>query len=148
MVVFIRGCLPPLSRYHWVNSAQATNHSYADSGVFAIAGSAEPENLHHLIRVIISELRYTAEAPIEAGELQRAKNQLESMLLMNLEMNPVSFEDIARQVLGTGEWKPPAYWVEKISKCCCLNCGREMCLTVRLEHTFIPFLLPCRRSHG
>uniref|UniRef100_A0A5K3FGN7 Alpha-MPP n=1 Tax=Mesocestoides corti TaxID=53468 RepID=A0A5K3FGN7_MESCO len=104
-----------LNQYHWVNSAQAANHAYADAGVFAISGSAEPEDLHHLVRVIINELRFTAETPIGAGELQRAKNQLESMLLMNLEMNPVAFEDIARQVLASGEWKPPSYWVEKIN---------------------------------
>jgi len=105
-----------LNQYHWVNSAQATNHSYADSGIFAISGSAEPENLHQLVKVIINELRYTAEAPICAAELKRAKNQLESMLLMNLEMRPVAFEDIARQVLGTGEWKSPDHWVEQINK--------------------------------
>lgn len=69
-----------------------------------------------MVKVIINELRYTAEAPICAAELKRAKNQLESMLLMNLEMRPVAFEDIARQVLGTGEWKSPDHWVEQISK--------------------------------
>ena len=98
-----------------MNSAQATNHAYADAGIFAVAGSAEPSNLRHLIRVLASELRFTASASISGVELQRAKNQLISMLLMNLEMNPVAFEDIARQLLASGEWKPPAYWVEKIS---------------------------------
>ncbi|VDM28008.1 unnamed protein product [Hydatigera taeniaeformis] len=101
--------------HHWVNSAQATNHAYADAGVFGVAGSAEPANLHYLVQVLASELRYTAEAPILDEELQRAKNQLISMLLMNLEMNPVAFEDIARQVLASNEWKPPAFWVEKIN---------------------------------
>ncbi|CDI96860.1 mitochondrial processing peptidase [Echinococcus multilocularis] len=104
-----------LNQYHWVNSAQATNHAYADAGVFGIAGSAEPANLHHLVQVLAAELRFTAEAPIPDEELQRAKNQLESMLLMNLEMNPVAFEDIARQVLASDEWKPPDFWVEKIN---------------------------------
>nr|VZI13795.1 unnamed protein product [Spirometra erinaceieuropaei] len=102
--------------YHWVNSAQAANHAYADTGLFAITGSCEPENLHHLVKVLVSEIRHTVEAPINANELQRAKNQLESMLLMNLEMRPVAFEDIARQVLASGEWKPPEYWVEEINK--------------------------------
>lgn len=102
-------------RYHWVNSAQATNHTYADAGIFGVSGSAEPVNLRHLIRVLAAELRFTATSSISDLELQRAKNQLESMLLMNMEMNPVVFEDIARQLLASGEWKPPAYWVEKIS---------------------------------
>lgn len=107
--------LPLLSRHHWVNSAQATNHAYADAGIFGVAGSTEPANLKHLAQVLAAELRFTAEAPILDEELQRAKNQLESMLLMNLEMNPVAFEDIARQILASNEWKPPAFWVEKIS---------------------------------
>ncbi|KAM3182396.1 hypothetical protein ACTXT7_012473 [Hymenolepis weldensis] len=104
-----------LNQYHWVNSAQATNHVYADAGIFAVAGSAEPSNLHRLIRVLANELRYTAEAPISEEELQRAKNQLESMLLMNLEMRPVAFEDMARQLLASGEWKDPEYWVERVN---------------------------------
>ncbi|VDK36545.1 unnamed protein product [Taenia asiatica] len=108
-----------LNQHHWVNSAQATNHAYADAGVFGVAGSTEPANLNHLVQVLAAELRFTAEAPILDEELQRAKNQLESMLLMNLEMNPVAFEDIARQVLASNEWKPPAYWVEKINAVTC-----------------------------
>ncbi|KAM7542222.1 hypothetical protein Aperf_G00000000432 [Anoplocephala perfoliata] len=104
-----------LNQYHWVNSAQATNHVYADAGIFAVAGSAEPSNLHRLIRVLVNELRHTAEASITTEELQRAKNQLESMLLMNLEMRPVAFEDMARQLLASNEWKGPEYWVERVN---------------------------------
>uniref|UniRef100_A0A183T471 Alpha-MPP n=1 Tax=Schistocephalus solidus TaxID=70667 RepID=A0A183T471_SCHSO len=114
--MYSRLYLNVLNQYHWVNSAQAANHAYADTGLFAITGSCEPENLHHLVKVLISEIRHTVEAPITANELQRAKNQLESMLLMNLEMRPVAFEDLARQVLASGEWKPPEYWVSEINK--------------------------------
>ena len=46
--------------------------------------------------------------------LQRAKRQLKSMLLMNLEARPVVFEDIARQVLATGHRKRPEYFIEAI----------------------------------
>ena len=46
--------------------------------------------------------------------LQRAKKQLQSMLLMNLESRPVIFEDIGRQVLATGERKRPEVFIEKI----------------------------------
>ena len=43
--------------------------------------------------------RLTAKNDIQAEELNRAKKQLQSMLLMNLESRPVIFEDVARQVL-------------------------------------------------
>lgn len=45
---------------------------------------------------------------------QRAKKQLQSMLLMNLEQRPVVFEDIGRQVLATGSRKRPEYFIQAI----------------------------------
>ena len=47
-------------------------------------------------------------------ELNRAKTQLQSMLMMNLEQRPVVFEDIGRQVLATGHRHQPEYYYEKI----------------------------------
>lgn len=47
---------------------------------------------------------------------QRAKTQLQSLLLMNLESRPVVFEDIARQVLATGHRKPPEHFMDAIGK--------------------------------
>ena len=49
-------------------------------------------------------------------ELNRAKTQLQSMLLMNLESRPVVFEDIGRQVLATGERLPPSYYFDEIGQ--------------------------------
>ena len=40
-------------------------------------------------------------------ELERAKTQLMSMLMMNLEARPVIFEDVGRQVLATHSRKLP-----------------------------------------
>lgn len=49
-------------------------------------------------------------------ELARAKTQLKSHLMMNLEIRPVMFEDMARQVLGHGRRVKPNEYVDKISK--------------------------------
>lgn len=57
-------------------------------------------------------------------ELERAKTQLKSMLMMNLESRPVIFEDVGRQVLSTGKRKLPhelchlisEYWATFILK--------------------------------
>ena len=51
-------------------------------------------------------------------ELERAKTQLKSMLMMNLESRPVIFEDVGRQVLSTGKRKLPHELCELISECC------------------------------
>ncbi|GIY87858.1 mitochondrial-processing peptidase subunit alpha [Caerostris extrusa] len=75
-------------------SATAFNHSYSDSGIFCIHASSHPSHL----------------------ELERAKMQLQSVLLMNLESRPVVFEDIGRQVLATGTRKEPEYFIQEIAK--------------------------------
>ncbi len=51
----------------------------------------------HLIGIVASEISRLA-WPLGAEEFERAKKQLTSMLLMNLESRPVIFEDVARQV--------------------------------------------------
>lgn len=50
-------------------------------------------------------------------ELERAKTQLRSMLMMNLESRPVIFEDVGRQVLATHSRKLPHELCELIREC-------------------------------
>lgn len=57
----------------------------------------------------------------EKEELSRAKTQLKSQLMMNLEIRPVMFEDLARQVLGHGYRRKPSEYVEKIGNCLLLT---------------------------
>ena len=49
-------------------------------------------------------------------ELRRAKTQLQSMLLINMEARPVVFEDIGRKVLATEERRRPEYFIEEIGR--------------------------------
>lgn len=102
-----------LNRHHWMFSATAYNHAYMDSGLFCIHASAPPANVHEMVEVIVKELVNMAGA-LGEPELQRAKRQLQSMLLMNLEARPVVFEDIARQVLATGHRKRPEHFIKAI----------------------------------
>lgn len=94
-------------------SATAYNHAYADSGLFCIHASAPPAHVRGMVEVITKELVTMATKPGDQ-ELRRAKTQLQSMLLMNLEARPVVFEDIGRQVLATGARKRPEYFIEQI----------------------------------
>ncbi|XP_018322228.1 mitochondrial-processing peptidase subunit alpha [Agrilus planipennis] len=104
-----------LNRYTWMYSATAYNHAYADSGLFCIHASAPPENVREMVEVIVKEMVNMA-GNVSDEELQRAKTQLQSMLLMNLESRPVIFEDIGRQVLATGMRKRPEHFIEEINK--------------------------------
>lgn len=90
-----------LNQHHWVHNCTAMNHPYSDSGLFVINGSAPPNKLPDLVDVIIRQFLYVAES-VQKEELDRAKTQLKSFLLMNLESKPVAFEDIGRQVLSFG----------------------------------------------
>lgn len=94
-------------------SATASNHSYADSGIFCIHASAPPQHIGNAVKVITREMVAMASTP-GSEELRRAKTQLQSMLLMNLEARPVVFEDIGRQVLATGSRKKPEHFIDAI----------------------------------
>merc|ERR1719500_2221014 len=104
-----------LNRYHWMYSATAYNHAYNDSGIFCIIASCHPQQLVELTQVLLREF-VAITGDITEEELQRAKTQLKSMLLMNLESRPVIFEDCARQVLSTGHRRKPEYFISLIDQ--------------------------------
>jgi len=94
-----------LNIYHRVESAQCVTASYTDSGLFMINCSSLPEDAHFLLAVITKELRAMSRH-ISEEELSRAKNQLRSSLLMNLETKGIQYEDISRQVQAIGYRMP------------------------------------------
>lgn len=104
-----------LNRYHWMYNATAYNHAYSDTGLFCIHASAHPTQVRDLVNVIVKET-VNMLSSISETELKRAKTQLQSMLLMNLESRPVVFEDVARQVLANGFRRPPQFFIEQIGK--------------------------------
>jgi processing peptidase subunit alpha len=95
-----------LNQHGWVESCVAFNHSYTDSGVFGIAASCAPERVTQMLDVVCRELQSltleTGFSALKEGEVQRAKNQLKSSLLMNLESRMVELEDLGRQVQVQG----------------------------------------------
>lgn len=97
-----------LNQHYWVESCQAFNHCYTDSGLFGIAGSCRPEYANALLEVICRELDLVSRSDVKhlavnEQELNRAKNQLKSSLLMNLESRMVQLEDLGRQVQVHGK---------------------------------------------
>ena len=91
-----------LNQHFWVESCVAFNHSYTDSGLFGISASCSPDHVAQMLEVMCRELKSlsdeTGYAALKEGEVQRAKNQLRSSLLMNLESRMVELEDLGRQV--------------------------------------------------
>jgi mitochondrial-processing peptidase subunit alpha len=91
-----------LNQHGWVESCVAFNHSYTDSGLFGIAASCTPAKVGQMLEVICRELsaltHESGPSALQEGEVRRAKNQLRSSLLMNLESRMVELEDLGRQV--------------------------------------------------
>ncbi|VDK57345.1 unnamed protein product [Anisakis simplex] len=102
-----------LNRCHWMYNATAFNHAYADSGLFCIQASSDPLQLLNTACVIVQQLLRLPDG-VGRDELERAKTQLKSQLMMNLEVRPVMFEDLSRQVLGHGYRKKPSEYIAKI----------------------------------
>ncbi|KAF9353087.1 Mitochondrial-processing peptidase subunit alpha [Mortierella sp. AD094] len=108
-----------LNHYNWIESCMSFNHCYSDSGLFGISGSCYPGYESMLLEVIVRELELTTRANrggILQGELDRAKNQLRSSILMNLESKMVQLEDLGRQVQVHGHKVPVEELCAKIEK--------------------------------
>jgi processing peptidase subunit alpha len=108
-----------LNQHGWVESCVAFNHSYTDSGLFGIAASCYPGRTALMLQVMCQQLHaltveggYSALNPIEVA---RAKNQLRSSLLMNLESRMVELEDLGRQVQVHGRKIPVREMTRKIN---------------------------------
>jgi len=108
-----------LNQHGWVESCVAFNHSYTDSGLFGIAASCYPGRTGKMLEVMCRELRaLTLSSGFDAlgqAEVNRAKNQLRSSLLMNLESRMVELEDLGRQVQLHGRKIPVHEMVRRIS---------------------------------
>lgn len=110
-----------LNQYHWVESCVAFNHCYTDSGLFGIAASCKPEYNHMLVEVVCRELDLVTRSDVGTlgvaeEELRRAKNQLKSSLLMNLESRMVQLEDLGRQVQVMGKKTPVEEMLTRIEE--------------------------------
>ncbi|KAI1087721.1 peptidase M16 inactive domain-containing protein [Rostrohypoxylon terebratum] len=109
-----------LNQYHWVESCQSFNHSYTDSGLFGIAAQCQPDRTQDMLNVMCQELKAltidTGFAGLKQPEVDRAKKQLRSSLLMNLESRMVELEDLGRQVQAHGRKVPVQEMCRKIEK--------------------------------
>ncbi|KAG9242768.1 peptidase M16 inactive domain-containing protein [Calycina marina] len=95
-----------LNQHGWVESCVAFNHSYTDSGLFGISSSCSPTKVAPMLDVMCRELKAltldSGFSSLQRAEVNRAKNQLRSSLLMNLESRMVELEDLGRQVQAHG----------------------------------------------
>ncbi|KAI1402174.1 peptidase M16 inactive domain-containing protein [Hypoxylon fuscum] len=107
-----------LNQHAYVESCIAFNHSYTDSGLFGISAQCIPGRTQQMLDIMCQELRAltldTGFAALGPAEVNRAKNQLRSSLLMNLESRMVELEDLGRQVQVHGRKVPVQEMCRKI----------------------------------
>ena len=106
-----------LNQYGWVESCVGFSNSYSDSGVFGIGAAVRTDASHAIADVICRELALLAHngpRGITYIEAQRAKKQLKSSLLMNLESRAVEMDDLGKQVALQGFKTPVKEMCERI----------------------------------
>lgn len=110
-----------LNQYPFVENCLCFNHAYTDSGLFGITISCYVDHAEYMSQVIAHELARVMESDVAKGgiapqELRRAKNQLISSLLMNVESKLAALEDLGRQVQCQGKVTSVDEMVERIEK--------------------------------
>ncbi|KAK9371099.1 Metalloenzyme, LuxS/M16 peptidase-like protein [Lipomyces kononenkoae] len=108
-----------LNRYGFLETCAAFNHSYTDSGLFGVMVACLPSHASLVPAIICSQLAYCMSkftGGLSKTEVQRAKNQLRSSLLMNLESKMVELEDLGRQVQVSGKKIAVDEMCEKIDR--------------------------------
>ncbi|SMN20799.1 similar to Saccharomyces cerevisiae YHR024C MAS2 Larger subunit of the mitochondrial processing protease (MPP) [Maudiozyma saulgeensis] len=108
-----------LNQYYFIENCIAFNHSYSDSGIFGISISCIPEAAAQAVEIIalqFSNLFANDQLKLSNEEVSRAKNQLKSSLLMNLESKLVELEDMGRQILLHNRKIPVSEMIQKIEE--------------------------------
>ncbi|NLI26934.1 MAG: insulinase family protein [Acetobacter sp.] len=97
-----------------VYSVYSFSAPYMDGGIFGIYAGTGSEEAGELLPVTLDELRKVRDA-VTVEELNRARAQLKSSLLMSLESTGSRCEQIARQLQIFGRLIPVSETVEKIN---------------------------------
>lgn len=92
-----------LNHHSSIDHCSSFHHIYSDTSLFGLSLTA---HAHHapssILPLMAHQLSLLLYHPIPNTELQRAKNQLMSSLVMALESRIVEVEDIGRQILVHG----------------------------------------------
>ena len=116
-----------ISSFHW---------GFSDSGIFGVHAATGPDDLQELISLILQELQRTSE-DIMQEELDRARAQIRSGLLMSMESPAARAGQIARQILLFGRQIPNEELMERLDA---LSVERVRDLAGRIFHESIPTL--------
>jgi mitochondrial-processing peptidase subunit alpha len=90
-----------LNHFPQIDHCASFHHIYTDSSLFGLFASVHPQagsSLTQIMPHLVHQLSLLLYTPVPKVELERAKNQLKSSLMMALESRSVEVEDLGRQV--------------------------------------------------
>ncbi|PPQ67913.1 hypothetical protein CVT25_000325 [Psilocybe cyanescens] len=113
-----------LNYYTQIDHCASFHHIYNDSSLFGLFASFLPaasglsggNTPAQILPHLINQLSMLLYSPVPEIELQRAKNQLTSSLMMALESRAIEVEDLGRQMLVHNRKIPVTEMTEKISE--------------------------------
>lgn len=85
-----------LNSYATCHAASVFASFYNNSGLFGVYAAAPADHMSSIVKAIVNEMKNMGKN-ISDAELNRAKSQLTTSLLFNLESRSILFEDIGRQ---------------------------------------------------
>ncbi|KDQ63251.1 hypothetical protein JAAARDRAFT_147360 [Jaapia argillacea MUCL 33604] len=112
-----------LNHYPQIDHCASFHHIYTDSSLFGLFASFLPAGPQHqgnspgqILPHLVHQLSLLLYQPVPKGELNRAKNQLKSSLVMALESRAVEVEDLGRQILVHNRKIPVSEMCDKIDE--------------------------------
>lgn len=105
-----------LNQHYWIESATAFNSINNNVGVLGVYGTCNPRDAGNLVSIMSSEILSIANKKPSAEETERAKNQLKSSIMWNLDQTQVLMEDIGRQMLTSGKREDPVQLCARIDQ--------------------------------
>jgi mitochondrial-processing peptidase subunit alpha len=112
-----------LNHYPQIDHCASFHHIYAESSLFGLFASFVPggpqqggNSPAQILPHLVHQLSLLLYSPLPRGELQRAKNQLKSSLVMALESRSVEVEDLGRQILIHGRKIPVSEMCDRIDE--------------------------------
>lgn len=116
-----------ISAFHW---------GFSDTGVFGVHAATGPEDVQGLVSLVVNELQRASDDILQ-DELDRARAQIRSSLLMAMESPAARAGQIARQIQLFGREIPNAELMERLDA---LSIDRVKDLAGRIFHDSVPSL--------
>ena len=103
-----------LARFGWIQAASSFTTQTATRGMFGLYGACHATDGKYLCSALLEQLAILLARGISDQELSRARNQLASAMMMNLETRDILSDDIGRQVVVSGERADPRELLRRI----------------------------------